>query len=522
MSRNNHHYIAHKNKNELQFKCKVCNIDFEMKEELRIHSFIHFDGDIHTCLECHQIFKNARLLRIHMQKHEDKKKFLCKKCGDSFTFKTGLEKHIRLNRCKGPKHVEEANPEEIAKIAMEQLKMVTQNCKKWSKAREVDVMKGFKDQPESDYELEDDFDTFLPKIEPKTENVITEVKVMPQNVKREIVGTKQTRKVRHKIPIDSVISQRKGRPHLVYTCDFCGENIKFKTAFVQHLKQHTIYQRYKCQQCEFSYKSRSKLLEHSIEVHGEKLSVVKGTFVCEHCDKKFDTKSIFESHKLSHNENARNYMCETCNAAFKSVGNLRRHQQTHAPTRDFQCDDCSKSFKTPLALKIHSETVHAKYKIFVNCPICKAIVQEKLLKNHIHRQHTDAGKEKPFSCSVCLKSFRTARLEERHFLSVHEPKSIGKIYVCPQCPDLKFLRQRDLKEHSFVHFDGDIFQCDICQKLFKNKRLLRIHSECHSENAKMYPCKLCPDVVFRSRGGRQKHMQKHISQEIETAVEEDI
>lgn len=58
-----------------------------------------------------------------MQKHETQKSFQCTSCGDYFTFKTGLAKHIRLNRCRGSEIRVNANtqaddnPSSIAEIA---------------------------------------------------------------------------------------------------------------------------------------------------------------------------------------------------------------------------------------------------------------------------------------------------------------------------------------------------------------------------------------------------------------------
>jgi KRAB domain-containing zinc finger protein len=512
-ARNNHHYIAHKDsKTVLKFKCDKCNVYFEMKEELRIHSFIHFNGEILHCSECDQIFKTNRLLKIHMQKHETKKTFQCTQCGDFFTFKTGLAKHIRLNRCKGPVNAEDdeqckLNEEEIAEIALGQLKDITKTKVVIEDEAMFEDETLFQDEmEESQSEVEKgDVDFDLPEVEKILKG---KVEVEEFKFEDEIIS-KETRKLRKKKAPGLVnIKSHKGRAHLTYTCDYCGDKIKYYKDIVKHFKEHTINLRYKCkgEQCHQAFKSRKKLVDHSIEVHGTKPQVVKEAFACETCGRMFDMKSAYEAHKLSHDDNARNHICSICSSGFKSIGNLRRHEAIHTATRDFQCDSCPKAFKTQLALKIHTEVVHAELKVFVNCEFCKAIIQEKHLNQHIKNQHTEEGQEKPFECSACGKTFRTFKLGQRHYEAVHEPKDRGVVYTCPQCPELQFYRQRDLKEHSFIHFDGTIFQCDECLKMFKSKRLLMIHRASHNNVG--FPCKMCNNVVFKTRGGRRKHMLK--------------
>lgn len=490
--RNNHHYMAHKNNKMNLFRCNECNIDFEMKEELRIHSFIHFNGDIHTCLECHQIFKTKRLLNIHMQKHGGKN-FQCEDCGDSFTFKTGLQKHIRLKRCKGPvnKMANEMNDIEIKRIAKKQLEMITSK-KIISKTEEVKNI--------DETILQDDNNTF------EDDFIISELPEIENDQNHEISKNIQIAKLQ-----DNLVKVRKSRAHLEYSCDFCGEVIKFKKAMEKHMKENheftTSSYKYKCEKCpEIKFKSRKKLKEHYLEIHRVKVESVEAKFICYACGKTFDTQSYYKSHLLIHSEDYRSHFCKYCSAAFKSVGNLRRHEATHAQFRDFICSNCPKSFKTKLALKIHNENVHVDTKVFVKCTICGSILLEKNLKNHMKSLHTEQGQEKPFHCIVCFKTFKTESVAQRHYKAVHEPNFIGVVYTCDQCPEKKFFRKRDLREHSFTHFTGDVCQCK-CGKIFKTKRMLIVHQQSH--NDEKFPCEICENVEFKSKGGLRKHNSKY-------------
>lgn len=445
-----------------------------------------------------------------MQKHETQKSFQCTSCGEYFTFKTGLAKHIRLNRCRGSEISINAKAEdnsssaiEIAKKQLLELTMKSQRTKK----TEINVMMGVTDEPEIESEVEENFNNFF-----KTDNESKTEVIQIHQEKIDEAETLKTRWMRKKKNFDEESKKpRLGRAHLIYTCDHCGQSIKYKKEMINHMRQHITHQKYTCRECKEAFRSRKKLIEHSLNSHGIKLVVLKNEFSCEICDKRFDGRSVYEAHKLSHDDNARKHVCSICSAAFKSIGNLHRHQAIHAPTKDFHCPNCQKSFKTKIALKVHNDAVHAIMKVFVNCPICNVIIQEKNLKSHIKIQHTEEGQERPFSCTICNKTFRAEKHGQRHYESVHDPKNKGVVYQCEDCP-AQFYRQRELKEHWFVHYTGLIFQCETCLKMFKTKRLLMAHGAVHNEVSENFPCDFCPSVTFKSRGGRRKHMMRLHSQ----------
>lgn len=491
-ARNNHQYMAHKNKNELSFKCIVCNIYFEMKEELRIHSFIHFNGEIKSCSECDQIFKTTRLLNVHMYKHQAQKSFSCHSCGDFFTYKTGLAKHMRLNRCKGPPDIlsplnrysdsDQFFSSTTENVARNQLASITSQkkstkTKKSSELRKPKSLKSNAGMKSESNEIQQESDPQA-AMQVGSENILNE-----------------TRRAR-----------KPGRPHLHYTCDLCGEQVKYMKGIKNHMKTHVSQGKLQCKMCfKGNFKSRKALSDHMISIHDIKTSVLIEKYTCDVCGGKFDTKSRFEGHKLSHDEKARTLVCSICSAAFKTVGNLHRHEATHAESKNFHCEKCSKSFKTKIALNVHNQNVHIEFNVLVECPICRALVKEKNLNCHTKKQLSEDSNLKPFICTICLKTFKTQKLGLRHYDAVHDPKDRGVVYSCPDCPE-KFFRLRNLKDHSFVHSSGPFFQCEACKKMFKNARLLRIHEKTVHENAETtFACVHC-NSMLKTRGGLIKHV----------------
>ncbi|KAG5673976.1 hypothetical protein PVAND_003972 [Polypedilum vanderplanki] len=479
-ARNNHHQ-THKNKSELNFKCLECKIFFETKEDLRIHSFIHFKGEIKTCHICDQIFKSTRMLNIHLQKHSNSK-FQCETCLEYFVFKNGLRKHIRLNRCKGPplliadykkKDIETdtLNDTKIQEIAKKQLEEISNKEKKVTKKslnNNEEKLKNFIKDEKSN----------------SSDEQFKENNYDDEDNKSEILKPK-----------------RKAR-FITYTCDKCGESLKFRKNLEAHMKEKHLRNTYGCLYCPSSFKSRCLFKEHTLKIHGVKERIVCEKFECEICGMKFDVRSIYLTHKLSH-EDIRKFKCEKCEASFKSVGNLKRHQAIHRESRDFLCDICAKKFKTKPALKIHRK-IHADFHVYVNCPYCKTICKENNLKVHIFYQHGE-GQEKKFVCNACKKCFKNEFLLKRHYRTIHENATRGITYNCPDC-DSSFNRQKDLRMHSFQHYSGQIFPCNECGKQFRNKRLLNNHSLVHAPIK--VSCHLC-NATFQTIGGRRKHIVRH-------------
>lgn len=120
------------------FQCNECDSAFDMRDDLMSHKILtHYTGNIHACGECGKSFKKKSLLDIHMSTHKEKS-IQCESCKMMFTFMSGLNKHRKLGRCKGPQMEKTKHtPEEVARIAKEQLDEITVNPKKAEKEENV-------------------------------------------------------------------------------------------------------------------------------------------------------------------------------------------------------------------------------------------------------------------------------------------------------------------------------------------------------------------------------------------------
>lgn len=409
-----------------------------------------------------------------MSKHAAEKQFECNECHQKFTFETGLNKHIRLKRCKGSVLEDvKINELEVRQMVMNQLKEISCHDPKFTKRkkRKINVIK---------------------KVAEIVEDTTFDHDDSVGDASEE--GSVQKKK--------KIIS---GRRHLVYCCDKCGEEIKYRKNIERHMKERHMAGRHNCKFCNDTFKSKQKLFDHSLAVHNVKSRVAAGKFSCKYCDKKFDTKSVFEEHKKSHLED-RPEICSICGCSFKSISNLHRHQQSvHATGRNEICELCDKAFKTKIALKNHKNVMHADIRIYVSCTFCKLIIQENCLKSHILNVHTE--QEKKYECDVCQKLFKTEPLLRRHHRNVHESVCRGISYVCSDC-EYKTTRLRDLRNHQLdAHYEGPIHVCHECGKKFKSRRLLHIHISNHNYDKIAIKCDFC-DATFKTRSGMRKHVMR--------------
>ena len=482
-----------------------------MKEELRIHSFIHFEGEIHTCLDCNQIFKKKKLLNYHMHKHE-KPSFQCEKCRKMFKYRSNLGKHQKEGRCKGmiseDFETKKLLPEQEAGIAKQQLINMTVNPTRVnvipSKCKTITQVKN---------EIEDNINELLEISIQKPVEII--IKVEPKDVKNEVIDDDEDklqtkRSYRRKKPLTLI-----RKSSLPYQCDLCDFKASKKCQILSHIRQHARAKRHLCKKCNECFTTRMQLHNHSMKQHARgvigSVEYSKASAECEICSRAFSKERLKFHMKLHDTLNS--FTCDKCAKVFRNKPALEKHMtNNHLSEKKFTCATCGKSFKKLTILKQHEE-IHNPIKIYVQCEICKCIMLMKSLKLHMEIKHGNKHQEKKFVCE-CGKAFVYSKQLSKHYDAVHEKVNRGIIYPCTDC-DLVFNRRSELRSHSFDHFTGKIFEC-FCGMKFKNRKLLTTHSTVHKSIS--WECELC-SLSFKTRGGRRKHRAKVHGQVLEELVE---
>lgn len=434
-----------------------------------------------------------------MHSHQEKT-FQCGVCKIMFTFNTGLAKHIKLGRCKGPP-VPDANSkfnkEQLARIAKEQLMEITVNPKM---PMDIDVFRDIKEEAPAAAKAKKQI-IKKPKVYTGSFCVKEEPEFYRSDIKKAVTieiptSSRSGRIIKRKFPPvlpEFPVRSVQPKPNSPYECDFCGLTLGTKAKLTAHLNSHIEGPGYNCELCNSEFNSINEMRAHA-KTHkwgnpsGQSLKIEnmfnehsfkefkEKRFDCDECPKKYLTANLLWQHKLSH-QNLKLQKCELCSFATNAPSDLKNHiKRIHSATKDFVCTEagCNKAFKRRCDMENHRKSVHSNFKVYVKCPSCEVIVLEKGLQSHMINRHSEKALHKPFVCMHCGKRERYEKNLQRHYESVHEPKDRGVVYACPDCTQT-FFRRRDLNAHSFEHFKGVIHSCTECGNKYKTKKELTNH-----------------------------------------------
>ena len=134
--------------------------------------------------------------------------------------------------------------------------------------------------------------------------------------------------------------------------------------------------------------------------------------------------------------------CKLAYVTHHSVRSLNAHHRTYHSGVTYTCAMCSKLLTTPTTMKWH---MHSHSSQVYKCNKCdKKFVYRSKLRQHCH-----------------------SHLKQRLYQCYHRK--------CQQ----KYCHPQDLARHTLTH-TMKTFECDLCEKTFKQKRLLRRHEAIHN------------------------------------------
>ncbi|XP_077545877.1 uncharacterized protein LOC144158695 [Haemaphysalis longicornis] len=169
----------------------------------------------------------------------------------------------------------------------------------------------------------------------------------------------------------------------------------------------------------------------------------------------------------------------------------------HSGERPYSCSVCHKTFAQRRYLAIH-ERVHSGQKPYM-CSTCeKSFTQKTHLSTH-ERSHTG---ERPHVCNICQKSFT-----KRSDLLYHERLHSGeRPYECSICGK-SFTKRSLLVSHERLHSGERPYACGMCEKIFSKKSHLVDHERSHS-GEKPYVCVIC-QRSFTTKSQLVRHGRVH-------------
>ncbi|XP_073811816.1 uncharacterized protein [Musca autumnalis] len=244
-------------------------------------------------------------------------------------------------------------------------------------------------------------------------------------------------------------------------------------------------------------------------------------FICEICQKVFDDRSSFYSHKrFTHMPDEEKIACPLCDHKTSRSQALKVHMEFKhgkefveeyfkpAPLEDkpHKCDMCESSFNRRYDLNRHIQAIHlnpnpktpGRRKNEETCFLCPHCGQSYSTKRKLRNHLITHSEDRPYSCGVCGKAFKSVRSVKDHQLTHSDIRP----YTCSIC-EKSFKRADKLKTHMLVHSELRPYKCEECGKTFKYSAVLRSHMYKHTGQTP-YSCKTCGEE-FTSRTFLNNH-----------------
>lgn len=201
-----------------------------------------------------------------------------------------------------------------------------------------------------------------------------------------------------------------------------------------------------------------------------------------------------EDAEINQNTNNADHTCDICHKVFPSKVSLRCHRRAVHEPKNHACQLCGFQSSLPGDLKRH-------------------------LKSKQHLANEMKSDKQQFQCDICEKVFPDRKKIRNHERVIHGPKR----YSCPVC-DKPFAIRNVMERHRQTHQSSAerrevrsaaettintvrSFKCNICQKMFKQKRHLANHQMC-VHGPKQFECSIC-GCKFALRFHYNAHMQRH-------------
>ncbi|CAD6996792.1 unnamed protein product [Ceratitis capitata] len=182
-------------------------------------------------------------------------------------------------------------------------------------------------------------------------------------------------------------------------------------------------------------------------------------------------------------EDTEEQTCNICSQIFQRRSNYSTHMKRKHGV--IVCPQCPGSFKNISSLNKHM----VEHRKSFNCTQCEQKFERKgLLGKHMRNDHKAGGK---FICEACGEAMTTKKQLTLHMLT-HSDYTPYKCKDCGRCFKEKYL----LKRHSEIH--GDKVICPVCGKQLSCRATFNNHMLVHSDNAP-YKCDVCGRAFKRGK-----------------------
>ncbi|GFR94268.1 zinc finger protein 208 [Elysia marginata] len=469
---------------------KDADISFSNKDQsatITSVSSVYPKKYLYKCGHCKKVFFTRPVMSRHLIKHTNTKPFQCEKCLKSFRDKTDLFHHYRTHtkpvQCSTchttfskslylRNHLNKgcpSHPSDDRIVALEDARCLCKVCDKVlkNKANAIRHMRIH------------DFQERARLRRKKDSYNLETVTGISQNVED------------HFKPLGNSVG---------FQCLLCGEELRFKSFMMTHVRKHLNQRLFKCDLCPKSFFARHVLRKHQ-QNHTR-------PYKCPVCDKGFMRRYMMTKHfKKRHDlpEGVEDPMkditelpdqkliqCDICGKTMKQCHKslMLYHIRLHKDVRPFKCDKCPKSFISENALKKHSLT-HSKPYV---CQVCgMSFSRRYLLTDHFKKtcifkvgklkadavKATTVQNQSSLSISKSIQSNLEEEGQEKEGTkeTVNEEKrkhsgSTGDSYFCEPCGKHFTVYETFLRH---MNTFSKPTACKYCKQMFESKHVAIAH-----------------------------------------------
>ncbi|XP_067670182.1 zinc finger protein 160-like [Haliotis asinina] len=272
------------------WKCRRCDIDFETREELKIHRDQHKTP--FRCVACDFASKTASELKQHMKGHDDIDEFICKICDKTFVTATALYNH------------------QLTHINLK--KFTCEYCGSGFTHRSTLIIHKRVHTGERPYPCTMCDKAFIEKSALRSHMISHSSE---RKHKCELCG----KAFPHKCSL--VRHQRIHNEEKPFQCEQCKKTFGQSTQLKRHKRTHTGEKPYKCEDCGLRFGYVETLRSHR-RIHNDI------TIYCKLCDKSFSTTVHLKRHMKTHTGEV-DFVCDVCGEGFIRKDYFMKHVKSH-------------------------------------------------------------------------------------------------------------------------------------------------------------------------------------------------
>ena len=307
----------------------------------------------------------------------------------------------------------------------------------------------------------------------------------------------------------------------VIFCNICGETFAIKEDLRLHISNdHKID------------------VEHQVSV--ETASVSETPYVCNVCGKSFSSKPNLRLHVSTIHKNPKAFQCDYCEKAFSQKGNLKNHMKARHHDIDrfinnYQCALCGNTFDFKHKFRSH------------DCPVPYFNKDEHLICLKSDKPQIPHDEQSGEHVLLVDDSESQDNIVEDNYENFDENVADNELATeyedyegvdedgCPilnvetnieedplnvdqklPVEPLHWMLEPNPEQKIDTEDNGKIYPCEHCDKIYKDKCQLRIHTRKIHEQEKNHKCDICGEAFFYL-WKLKKHVRK-----IHEGIEDDF